>query len=354
MVRPKHDRGRKILIIAAALILTGEIGAGFLIDHAPLKIRFPQAAKVLSSARQLQSGKTILFFGSSRSGNLISAQTVTQVLHESKAKNDFTVFNAALGAGDPVAMEFLTDRLLAAGIRPAMTIIEVLPEVLARRNLWLSHHLARQFTWLEAWHSLPDAHLAGTLSSLLATRLNPVYTFRHEFQQWALTTLNLPFESVTRPALRKLTRTNRVEPADVESLQKGATLARKNVRGYEIGGLNAHALVRMIQRYSTLGATVVLMAPPVSSPYRSAYPASANATYLAYMRRLADIYGVYFVDYRERLPDSYFYTPYYTTTTGKLYFSDLLGREILAPLLNGEETPALKTISAEFLEVQGR
>jgi hypothetical protein len=337
-------------MFAAALILTGEIGAGVLIDYAPPKIRFPHIARVMDSMHALQSSKTILFFGSSRFGNAISVQIVTAGLRESNADDGFTVLNAAIVAGDPVAMEFLTDKLLAAGIRPSMVIIEILPEVVARRNLWLNFHLGRQFTWLEAWNSLPDAHLAGTLSLALATRLNAVYTFRTEFQQWAIDALGRPFEPVAvRDAIaRKRKLMNRLEAA---GLQQGAALARRNVRHYEIGGLSARALTRMLERYSALGTSVVLVAPPVSSPYRSGYPTPVNQAYLAYMRRLGKMYGTYFFDFRDRLPDRYFYTPYYTNADGKLHFSQLVAREILVPLLtSGTRHSGLKTISIEASE----
>jgi hypothetical protein len=346
MVGPKHHRGRKVLIIAAALILAGEIGAGFLIDYAPAKIRFPQFARVMESLQALQSSKTILFFGSSRFGNAISVQTVTAGLRENDADHGFMLFNAAIGAGDPVAMEFLTDKLLAAGIRPSMVVVEILPEVTARRNLWLNFHLGRQFTWLEAWKSLPDAYLAGTLSLTLATRLNAVYTFRNEFQQWAMEALGLPFEP---PAVREAIAARRkaMNRFKAGGLQKGTALARKNVRRYEIGGLNARALTRMIERYSAVGTTVVLVAPPVSSPYRSGYPRAVDQAYLDYMRALAKIDRTYFFDFRHRLPDRHFYTPYYTNADGKLHFSQLVAREILVPLLNGVGKAALQRVSVD-------
>ena len=351
----RRYRGRTTLVFMGVLILAGEIAAGFLIDYAPLKIRFPQAAKIIDSARELRSAKSILFFGSSRTGNFISGETVTRVLRESTAGDGPAVFNAAVGAGDPVAMDFVSDKLLEVGVRPSMAIIEVLPEVLARHNLWLRFHLGRQFSWLEAWHALPDAYLAGALSLVIATRLNAVYTFRSEFQEWLIEALRLPFEPASlRDVIDRARKiASRVEPADVEVLQKGAALARKNVRGYEIGGLNARALVRMIERYATLGTTIILIAPPVSGPYRSAYPASINATYLNYMRQLGKTYGTRFFDYRERLPDDLFYTPYYTTAAGRLYFSELLSRELLVPLIT-DASPELKKVSAILIRRDGR
>jgi len=333
--RPNPKRGRTTLVLMGALIFAAEVAAGFLIDRAPLKIRFPQLAQVLESLQQPDPSRKILFFGSSRFGNAVSAEAVTEVLHEANVADGITVFNAQIDSGDPVAMEFETDKLLAAGIRPSMVVIEILPEMLSRRVLWLHYHLARQFRWPEVWNSLPDAYLAGKLSQVIATRFNSVYLFRSEFQRWAMDVLKLRFESANlrdgNP--RKRRRTNPSEPADVEVLQRGEVLGRKNVRGYEIGGLNARALERMIERYSQLGTTIVFIAPPVSSPYRTAYGSPVDAAYLAYIHRLGKTYGTYFFDYRHRLADHHFYTPYYPTSDGKLHFSRLLAREVIVPLI---------------------
>jgi hypothetical protein len=263
----------------------------------------------------------------------VSAEAVTQVLREAKMADGITVFNAFIPAGDPVVMEFETDKLLATGIRPSVVVIEILPEVLSRRNLWLNFHLGRQFRWPEVWNSLPDAYLAGTLHLAVATRFNAVYTFRSEFQHWALDALKLRFEPSTFIDENAQKQAKRAQPADLEVLQRGAVFGRKNVRGYEIGGLNTRALILMIERYSKLGTTIVFIAPPVSSPYRAAYSVPVDNAYLAYMHRLGKTYGTYFFDYRHRLADHQFWDPYHTTTNGKLYFSRLLAREIIVPLI---------------------
>jgi hypothetical protein len=183
----------------------------------------------------------------------------------------------------------------------------------------------------------------------VATRFNAVYTFRSEFQQWATEALNLPFASANfrHAKARKRKEASPLKPADFEVLRRGAAFAKKSLRGYEIGGLNTLALNRMIERYSKLGTTVVLIAPPVSSPYRTAYGTQINGAYIDYMRRLGDMHSAYFFDYRDRLRDDQFYTSYYTTIDGKLHFSELVAREILVPLLNGAGKTPLQRVSVD-------
>ena len=63
-----------------------------------------------------------------------------------------------------------------------------------------------------------------------------------------------------------------------------------------------------------------------------------DAVFLAYMQKLREVHGVYFVDYRDRVPDELFQSAYYTTPQGALYVSRLLAREVLAPLWQNRRT----------------
>lgn len=331
MDRPHAHRSRSILLLAVLVALAGELAAGVLLDRAPLHIRFPAAARIVNSLQRLKSAKNILFFGSSRFGNDVNAETVTRELRAAGVGDGASVFNAFVTAGDPVAMEFLTDKLLAADIRPSIAVIELLPEVLARRNLWLHFHLARQFRWPEVWKTLPEAYRSGKLSTVIAARIMPVYLFRGELQRWALQVLNPSSSPSTLEG--ENTPPRQQAPVDADTLQEGAVKARRILRDFKIGGLSAQALERLLERLRISGAIVVLVGPPITSPYRRAHQAPVEAAFLSYMQRLGEKYGARFFDYRDRLADDRFYTRYYATTDGSVHFSRLLAREVLVPLL---------------------
>jgi hypothetical protein len=336
LLRRDARRSRSVVLVACAAILAGEILASFLIDCAPLEIRFPAAAKVISSLQHANSANAIWFFGSSRTANNIDPEVVSHELQLAGVGDSFSVDNVSIAAGDAVVMEFVADKLLATGIRPSVAIIEALPETLSERNSWLNFHLARQYRWPEAWQALPDAYRSGKLSDLIATRFYPVYLFRGEFQRWVLEALNLQFEAENSEKLKKRAVKGAPSPesADLVALERGAARVRSMVRDYRIGGLSVRALEGLISRYRKLGITVIMISPPVSTPYRERlYREPINAAYFAYLERLRENYGTYFFDYRHRLPDQYFYTIYYTTISGKAYFSRLLAREVLVPLL---------------------
>lgn len=332
--RPDPKRSRFVLLLAALGIVAGEIAASILIDFAPLEIRFPEAATVVRSAQLLDGTEKILFFGSSRFRADLSAPTVNAALRDGANHRSFSAFNAAVTAGDPVAFKFLADKLLAAGVRPAAVVIEVLPETISRRNAWLRFHLARQFHWLDVWKSIPDAWRSGELAHLLSSRVVPLYFFRSEFQRWAYRKLKLNLKAAKlqkneTSATTASVQTN-IDQLELASLR--AATARKRLRHFKIGGLAAESLEKLAMRYRELGTRVVLIAVPVPSEYRAAYSPPVNDAFLRYMQQLRDKYVVEFFDYRDCLPDGLFHARYYATAVGQTHFSEGIAREILIPL----------------------
>jgi hypothetical protein len=331
--RPNTKRARLIVTLAALLIPAGEILGSVVIDRAPLSFRFPEAARVTHALRQGGSD-AIVFFGSSRFGNDVSAELVREELHAVAGKNSPGVLNAAVSAGDPIAVDFLCDESLKAGIRPSVALIEISPETVSRRNPWFGIHLTRQLRWIDVFDALPDVYWSGELSRLLSSRLIPLYLFRSELQQWTLDVLGAQFHTPSSgdETPPPHTQTRQRELPTPARLRLGAPVAQKRLRDFQIGGASARALERLIERYTTMGTKLVLVGVPVSSPYRSAYVPSIDAAFLNYMHQLSHTYGIWFVDYRHRLPDELFASAYYTTPEGRLSFSRHLAREVVIPL----------------------
>jgi len=336
-MHPRRDKkiARRTLVLSALIIFLGEILAGFLIDRAPLEIRFPDVPRIIGLARQRGPSPDIVFFGGSRFGNLVNTKAVEQELAKATSNGSPFVLNAAVPAGDSVTFDFVAAKLLEAGVRPSMAVIEVSPETVSRRNFLLPYHLARQFTWADAVKSLPDVFYSGRVPRLLSTRLVTVYFFRREFRQWAFEASGLQFLLCCPVDKIKRRQTQAAADADTTSakrLVKGTKATRSRLRKFQIGGISARALERLLERYKALGITTILLGVSISSPARTEYVSKIDAAFLAYMQKLRDIYGVYFVDYRDRVPDEFFQTAYYTTPQGALYASRLLAREVLAPL----------------------
>jgi hypothetical protein len=290
----------------------------------------------------------IVFFGGSRFGNLVNPKAVEQELAEATSSGSPFVLNAAVPAGDSVTFDFVAAKLLEAGVRPLITVIEVSPETVSRRNFLLPYHLARQFTWADAVKSLPDVFYSGRVPRLLATRLVTVYFFRRQFRQWAFEASGLQF--LTCCPVDKIKRLRTQADADTNSderLVKGTKATRSRLRKFQVGGISAQALEKLLERYKALGITTILFGVSISSPARTEYVSKIDAAFLAYMQKLRDNYGVFFVDYRDRVPDELFQTAYYTTPQGSLYASRLVAREVLAPLWRNR-TPGNGSFSSKI------
>ena len=336
-MHPRRDtkKARLVLIAAILIVAIGDISAGFLIDRAPLEIRFPEVPRIVGAARKRGGAPQIAFFGGSRFGSLVNAQTVEQELAKATSHGAPYVLNAAVAAGDAVTFDFLAAKLLEAGVRPAVAVIEVSPETVSRRNFLLPYHLARQFTWADVVDALPDVFYSGRGSRLFYTRLIPVYFFRREFRQWASEASGLQFllccpaDKIKRPQAEAAVDAN---TSSAERLVKGTKATRSRLRKFQIGGIAARALERLIERYKALGITTILLGVSISSPARTEYVSKIDTAFLAYMQKLRAMHGVYYVDYRDRVPDELFRSAYYTTPQGAMYVSRLLTREVLAPL----------------------
>lgn len=337
--RPNAKRARRALLLTGWCILGGEILAGLLIDRAGVEIRFPELPKLIRVALQQGRSPDIVFFGSSRFQSLLNAQVVRQEIAEATNSAAPLVLNASVSYGDTIAMDFVSAKTLETGVRPSVVVLEVSPETVSRRSFAFPTHVMRQFKWPDMLGAFPDMLWNLFWSGapplrLLSFRLIPAYRFRSEFQQWALEALGLQFPLFSPEKTLQPEAGAAAQPhgAPAELRLKGAAVTRQRLRHFKVGGLSARALERMIERYKTLGATSVLVGVPISNPSRSEYVPEINAAFLAYMERLEESYGVYFVDYRDRVPDEFFKSAYYTTREGTLYFSCLLAREVLVPL----------------------
>ena len=334
---PRRDtnKARRTLVLSALVIFLGEILAGFIIDRAPLAIRFPDVPRIVRSALDRGHSPEIVFLGGSRFGNLVNAKIIEQELAWATNNGTPFVLNAAVAAGGPATYDLVVRKLLDAAVRPSIVVIEVSPETISRRSFLLPYHLARQFTWADVVNSLPDVFYSGQVPRLVSTRLIPVYFFRREFRQWVLEASGLevllccPIKKAKRSKTHTLADAN---TASAARLVKGTRATRNRLRKFQIGGVAPRALERVLKRHKALGITTILLGVPISSPARAEYVSKIDAAYLAYMQKLKEIYGVAFVDYRDRVPDVLFGTAYYTTPQGALYTSRLLAREVLAPL----------------------
>lgn len=333
-IRCRKTRARQIILGSLTLIVTAQLFASWLIDRAPLAVRFAEAAKVAELLSQKPDAKNIVFFGTSRTRANISDHLVIQELAPAGRQLDYTIHNGAVSAGDPIAIKYLHERLAALGIEPALAVIEILPETLSHRNAWMGFHIERQYRWSDVFAVAADAWRGGRFTKLVASRLMPLSFYRYQFQVWLQQILNLDLkasvqaaESANHPA--RTQRPAEGNQVDVEGIR--VETAKKRVRSFKIGGAAARDFELLLGRLQKSQAKILLLSVPLPSAYRSAYEGEVEAVFSAYIQQLQGKYGLKYYDYRSRLPDRLFKDRYYLNGEGRAQFSRLIATEVLGP-----------------------
>ena len=360
--RPDPARARCVLAIAGVVIAAGQLAAGLALDAAPAKVRFAQGAEVLDQARGLGRAPYVLLLGSSRFWEL-DAGTAAVVLSETVGAESPPVVKGAVPAGDPVVADYLLERLLTQGSRPALIVLEISPETICYPTRWVAEHAIRFFTWGDVAAWVPEIVIAGQVRKVAAARFAPIHLYRRELLTW-MAGAAPPYLRVAPPggpggtAARRAERLvpgaehARVPPAptanrndtteEPERLRpNAATLfglreTRKWLRHYRLDGGAARALEHVLARCQDAGIRVALVGVPVSSWVRELYTPEIEGAFHEYMDRVSRRYGAEFVDYRARVPDRFFKDHHHLNHRGADLFIRVLVGEVLAPRWNSK------------------
>jgi hypothetical protein len=336
-------RARAAVAWAVGLFVGGQSAVGLALDHRYPLVRFPSAERVISAAAAEPRPPAVAFFGSSRIGVAVDAGRVNELFAAAAGGRPARrAVNLGVPCGDPIAMEFVLDHALAAGVRPAWAVVEVSPETLNYRTPWVRLHVTRQFTWADVpayaemiwWARAPDA--------LTSSRLVPGFAHRREIVwQLKLAAIDRLPASVRRPAWSGLDWQDVARPPDRPTedrlLDLSRTTARVTIRPwlnpYRIDGPEAAALERSLGRCRAEGIGVLLLGIPVCSAHRAEFTPEINAEYGAYLDRLTREYGCRFVDARDWVPDRLFVDGGHVRgPDGAAAFTDRLTREVLLNL----------------------
>jgi hypothetical protein len=365
----REKRSRKVLIWAVVCFVLIQQAGVLLLDYRWPQLRFPMAAQRVAWMTTCPPADVILF-GSSRFCS-IHAPTVEAGLQEAGAGTPVHVFNASVEAGDLVATEYVLMGLMHAGAQPRQIVIEVSPETVTRCNRWILYHIGRQMTWKDVPRYLPDIVREGHVMRLLKARLLPFYTYRQNIWKAtapALEHLLAPAEirepapvlaQAPAPRARFIASMPGPRPKSVETLltsrpvefakghDKPAPAADPTaspqtvgdekgithwLEDYETGGgISQRALERIVRRCNKRGIHVLLVGVPVSSAHRSFYTPAVEKAFASHMDYFVRTYGCDYVDCRDTVPDSGFADHHHLNQDGTRFFSEYLGKEVLAP-----------------------
>jgi hypothetical protein len=339
-------RARAAALWAVGLFAAGQLAIGLALDYRFPLVRFPSAEQEISAAKAGPGPPAVAFFGSSRTGVGVDAGRLNRRwAAESGREPPPRAVNLAVPCGDPIAMEFVLDHALAAGVRPVWAVVEVSPETLNYRTPWVRYHVARQFTWADLPAYADNIWWAKSVDALTSSRLVPGFAHRREIvRQLKLaararlpaasrraTWAGLDWQDVIRPPERL---------PDDKLLDLSRATARMTLRPwltpYRIDGPEPAALERFLGRCRAEGIGVVLLGIPVTSAHRAEYTPEIRAAYGAYLDRVCRESGCRFVDASDWVPDRLFMDGgHVRDPDGKAAFTDRLAAEVVWGLVDG-------------------
>jgi hypothetical protein len=299
------------------------------------KLRLRQAAIATTDGPPA----TVVMFGSSRTLSALDGKSLEEQL-SARFGRPTVAFNFGEPAAGPIANYLNLRRLVAAGERPDVVLIEVLPPLMAAQQPLAVEH---RFLWAERlWAdevALAVAYgfpAAETRQGWEVSCVVPFYGLRFPIvgrlaPRWRTWTLRFEGSRLTDDAGWLRSELQTVTP---EQYRYGLTRMREEYRdkfdGLRFDGAPANALRDSLDfcARQRLQAAVVLM--PESSEFRSWYSPAAQAELSELLGRLTQQYAMPLIDARQWLGDESFTDGHHLLPSGAAAFTRRLGNEIPA------------------------
>src|SRR5437763_16126617 len=104
---------RSTLLWCVLVLCVSPLPGGWLVDHCPVRIRFPEVAATVSSWEKANPRPDILLLGSSRLGSFVRTADLSAATRAPVGDDSPLFFNFTIPGGDPITLQFLTRQLLA-------------------------------------------------------------------------------------------------------------------------------------------------------------------------------------------------------------------------------------------------
>ncbi|MFO0852492.1 MAG: DUF1574 family protein [Gemmataceae bacterium] len=337
---PRRATAKRAVLWGVALFALTQLFLGVTAELYP-RLRDPlYGDKLVKLQRKLAAPDrraTVVMLGSSRTGLAFHGKRVEAALPGVAA------FNYGVPASGPVTHLIYLDRLLAAGIKPDLLLVEVLPSMLADRA-----DAPLERNWLYA-----DRLTHGELDTVIQYGFDPAAVRRRWAESVLLPAYALRFQLMSRISASWLpwqVRFDWSRGADEcgwgEMIQQQVTAADRTLgfarakleyepvlANWHPGGPAVAALRELVARCKDRGVPVALVLMPEGTDFRALYPPAAVERLTAFMTELSKETGVPVVNAREWLPDAGFHDGHHMLTVGANEFTDRMTREVIAPRL---------------------
>jgi hypothetical protein len=369
-VRSKQSQPVRILFWAGGCFVLIQLITNVLLDCYWPQVRSPFLDHSLKQAQACPHSVDVVCLGSSRLGLAFRSDEVEALMRQQTGDPSFAVFNAGFPAEDYSTSAFILKRLLALGMRPSLVVIEITPEMVARRNRWLGAHVLPT-PGLDLPGYLADLWNSRNLGRLLMERIYPVYRYRRSLCEELSAALAKTWTScwpkkkqASQPSGPARESASACENAPAGSTRappqpaagpaqgyavppesfvdgdlslpsgqltlEGTSKASLWLKDYHIGGSAARALERLLQQCRQQDMAVLLVIPPLYSAHRRLYTPQIEAAFEDYLAGVKRAYHCASVDCRDQLPDHLFLDNHHVFPEGAARFSRQLVQEVLA------------------------
>jgi hypothetical protein len=347
-------RGRRGLAWGLALFALGQLALALAAERGHPELIDPEYGRrfqQLQARRQEAPGRPLLLMlGSSRTAMGFRPDALPPL--PAGAGGPPLAFNYSLVSAGPLTELLCLERLAAGGVRPDAVLIEV----------WLPH-LGPEKSFLTRLDQgvRSDLRLADRYSPearpgcwrCLERRLLPAYFLRSGLQrEW------LPPQGPAGPEAVYWSTLDGSGwlpcPWDLRATGAYATFAVKQqadygptVQRFGVTPAGDRALHDMLVLCRRRGIKAALVWMPEASDFRRYYSPDALAGMRAYLAALSDAYQAPCLDMREWAPDEDFADGFHLTPAGAARLTERLGREFLAPWLDGRALSGAGPASAQ-------
>lgn len=342
----QRRQARRALAWGLAVFVAMQLGTTLLLERWLPVLRDPHFVhKASRLERRLREApvrpKLVVVFGTSRVSEALRGTAVEEDLGR-RLGQPVVVYNLGIPGDCPFNELLNLERLLAAGVRPDLAVVEVFPFYL-RDNcadalpLLPAERMGLHDRAVLAGYGLPVGALTRWSWRCAAV---PWYAHRLEILT-ALVPGILP--TVSRQDLYHNCGPDGYKPlvADYRALdreqlrQANRAWYGSKLRPYHVGGPFCPALSGFLTRCHAEGIPAALLLMPEGPAFRGFYPPAAWPQVLAYVRGLGRDGGAAVLDARDWFPEEDFLDSHHLTPPAALRFTRRLADEALLPLLRG-------------------
>lgn len=329
--------------------VAGQLGLALAVEHALPDVRDPEYTLKEERLRRLRRDKPdhklVVMLGSSRGSLGFRAALLSELLDRDRV----LVFNAALSGGGPVLDLVCLRRLLAAGLRPDLLFIDVVPlhfnqpDGLALEERILNGNRLRhsELAAMRPYWDEPGRHDRQWWKA----RLLPGVLQQAELREYVgLDELSLEAPSDALDRLIDSHGWYPRYPGPDPPRQQAATAAA--LRQYAPFATAFRLAPRPVQALNDLLAAchseripVVLVVMPEAPAFRSLYSAEVRAGVDAFLQSVGREWRVPVVDARDWSPDEEFWDGHHLLPPAAWKVTLRLGGDVLLPLLPTQARP---------------